>query len=189
MQAPWPPRPVRTLALAAALAFLACHARSLDDAQLRVVQVAGVRLDPATAAPLVELVESGGARRTLAIWVGEFEADSIARAIQHQPAPRPNPHDLWKTLLDGIDGRVRRTVVTDLRAGTYFAVIEVDVRGRTLSVDARPSDAIAIALRSGAPVLVRESLFDAAERPDDGRAVEIDFRAQDPRENPGRAPL
>ena len=84
-----------------------------------------MRIDPVTSSPLVELVEEGAPGRTLTIWVGDFEAESIARAIQHQPSPRPNPHDLVKSVLDQIHGRVRRTIVTELREGTYYAVIEL----------------------------------------------------------------
>jgi uncharacterized protein len=161
---------------AAALAFaLACARHEVDDASLRNVRVAGVRIDPATSSPEVELIEDGGQQRTLTIWIGEFEADSIARAIEHQTAPRPNSHDLLKNLVDTLHGRVQRTVVTDLRAGTYFAVIDFELRGSTISVDARPSDAIAIALRAGAPVLVRDSLFRAGEIPEDEHALEVEW--------------
>jgi bifunctional DNase/RNase len=176
------------LAFLAALA-LACSRHGSSEPQLCGVHVAGVRIDPGTSSPIVDLVEDGGDQRSLSIAVGEFEADSIARAIEHEPVVRPNPHDLLKAVLDTIDGHVRRTVVTDLREGTYFAVIEVELRGRTVSVDARPSDAIALALRAGAPVLVRDSLLGAAELPDDGHALEIDFRAQHRHERPVGAPL
>ncbi|HXZ85543.1 MAG TPA: bifunctional nuclease family protein [Myxococcota bacterium] len=181
--------PLAKLAVLALALALACGPRPSDEAHLRSVRVAGVRIDPGTSNPIVDLVEDGGAERSLSIAIGEFEAESIARAIEHQPAPRPNPHDLLKTLIDTIDGHVRRTVVTDLREGTYFAVIDVELRGRTISVDARPSDAIAIALRAGAPVLVRDWLLDAAGEPEDGNSLEIDFRAQPRRERRGASPL
>ena len=178
------------VSFAGALAFaLACGQRDADEEPLRSVHVAGVRIDPRTSTPLVELVEDGARARTLAIWVGEFEADSIERAIDHAPIVRPNPHDLLKTVLDQVQGRVRRTVVTALRAGTYYAVIDLELRGRVLSVDARPSDAIAIALRAGAPVLVRDSLFREAEIPDDEGALEIDWSTQNDSECPVSAPL
>jgi hypothetical protein len=114
------------LRVACAIALLAaCGQSRSDEEHLRSVQVAGVRIDPVTSSPLVELVEEGAPGRTLTIWVGDFEAESIARAIQHQPSPRPNPHDLVKSVLDQIHGRVRRTIVTELREGTYYAVIEL----------------------------------------------------------------
>lgn len=175
---------------ACALALLAaCGPPGPAEEQLRSVHVAGVRIDPVTSSPLVELVEEGERGRTLAIWVGAFEAESIERAIEHQPSPRPNPHDLLKRVLDEIHGRVRRTVVTELREGTYYAVIELELRGRSLAIDARPSDAIAVALRAGAPVLVRDSLFRDVEIPDDEHALEIHFRTQNEREYPASAPL
>ena len=169
--------------------LLGCGPPSSGDAHLRSVHVAAVRIDPATSAPLVELVEEGNPGRTLAIWVDEFEAESIERAIEHQPSARPNPHDLLKSLLDQIHGHVRRTVVTELRAGTYYAVIELELRGRSLAIDARPSDAIAVALRADAPVLVRDSLFQDVEIPDDEHALEIDWSTQNESETPARAPL
>jgi len=184
LRAPLP----RIAALLAALA-LACSRRDAAEPQLCSVHVAGVRVDPGTSSPIVDLVEDGGDQRSLSIAVGEFEADSIARAIEHQPVVRPNPHDLLKAVLDTIHGHVRRTVVTDLRDGTYFAVIDVELHGRTVSVDARPSDAIAIALRAGAPVLVRDSLLRAPEEPEDARALEILFRAQRRHERRGVARL
>ncbi len=165
-----------SLALLIPLA-LAC-APSSADPDLRSVHVAGVEVDPRTSTPFVELVEDGADGRVLRIWVGEFEARSIASAIDREPVLRPNPHDLVKDLLLRVDGRVRRTLVTELRDGTYYAVIEVDLNGRELRIDARPSDAIAVALRTGAPVLVRESLLEPEiPIPDDENALEIDAPA------------
>lgn len=178
------------LHVSCALALLsACGPVGSADDHLSSVHVAGVRIDPVTASPLVELVEEGEPRRTLALWVGAFEAESIERAIEHQPSARPNPHDLLKSLLDQIHGHVRRSVVTELREGTYYAVIELELRGRNLAIDARPSDAIAVALRAGAPVLVRDSLFRDAEIPDDEHALEIDWSTQHERECSVSAPL
>jgi uncharacterized protein len=188
-----PPAVVPWLAGALALALVlvlgsGCSRNSEDD-HLAPVQVAGVRLDPETSSPVVELVENGPRGRSLGIWVGDFEAESIARAIEHQPSPRPNPHDLVLSVLAGIHGHVKRSLVTELREGTYYAVIEVELRGRSLRVDARPSDAIALALRAGAPLLVRDSLFREREIPDDGDAIEIDWRQQPRSECRDSAPL
>lgn len=170
------PTPLCIALLTAALAW-GCGASDTDADELRSVHVADVHLDPRTSSPVVELLEDGGRGRSLSIWVGEFEAESIARAMDNQPSPRPNPHDLLKNVLDRIHGHVRRTLVNELREGTFFAVIEVELRGRTLSLDARPSDAIAVALRARAPLFVRDSLFAPADEiPDDENAVEIDFR-------------
>lgn len=171
-RAPWV-----ALAVAATVLF-GCGAPRGGDADLRAVHVADVRVDPKTESPVVDLLEDGENGRGLSIWVGEFEAESIARAMDRQPSPRPNPHDLVKAVVERMHGHVVRTLVTDLREGTYFAVIELELRGRTVSLDARPSDAIAIALRAGAPLFVRESLFAPASLvPDDENAVEIQLRA------------
>jgi bifunctional DNase/RNase len=160
-----------TLLLAAA--WLGCAAESSQDA-LRPVHVAGVRVDPRTASPVVDLVEDGDGGRALPIWIGEYEAQSIANALEREPAPRPNPHDLFANTIAKLEGRVLRTLVNELRDRTYYAVIELDVRGRTLEIDARPSDAIAVALRTGAPVLVRDSLLARAiEIPEDENALDI----------------
>ncbi len=167
----------RFVPLLATLFALGCGAADdPDQSELIGVHVADVRMDPRTASPVVELLEDGANGRSLSIWVGEFEAESITRAMEHEPSARPNPHDLFKNVLDRIHGHVRRTTVTELHEGTYFAVIELELRGRTVSLDARPSDAIAVALRADAPLFVRDSLFEPADQiPDDENAVEINF--------------
>ncbi len=173
--------PLPTLILCALVVF-ACERVSSEDS-LRVVHVEGVALDPRTESPVLSLVEDGEGGRSLRIWIGEFEAGSIARALGREPIVRPNSHDLLKDLLERLEGRVRRTLVTELREGTFYAAIEVESHGRSLVIDARPSDAIAVALRTGAPVLVSESLLEIAiPIPDDESALEIELRAR-PRES------
>jgi len=165
---------------------LACGARDAEE-ELRAVRVEGVRVDPRTETPVLHLIEDGENGRRLRIWIGEFEARSIAAALEHEPIVRPNSHDLLKTMLERLDGQVRRILVTELRDSTFYALIEVELRGRALRIDARPSDAIAVALRTGAPVLVAESLFASSlEIPDDEGALEIDMRNanSDSRERP-----
>ena len=150
--------------------------RSEPEENLRAVRVEGVRLDPRTDSPVLSLVEDGDAERRLRIWIGEFEARSIAQALEREPIVRPNSHDLLKNVLQELEGQVRRIVVTELRDGTFYARIEVELHGRSLAIDARPSDAIAVALRAGVPVLVAESLFTAPiEIPSDDSALEIDL--------------
>ncbi len=164
---------IRRSLIVFALALAACGREAPED-ELRPVRVVGVRLDPRTASPVVDLVEEGDSGRSLPIWIGEYEAQSIANAISREPALRPNPHDLVASLIEKLQSRVRRTLVNELRDRTYYAVIEIDVNGRTLAIDARPSDAIAVALRTGAPVLVRESLLErSVEIPEDEGALEI----------------
>lgn len=121
------------------------------------VRVASIAVD-ASGAPVVLLEDHRGAR-SLPIWIGVAEADSIAAELEHRRPPRPNTHDLARRLIDDLGGSLERVVVTDLREGTYYAVLFVSSAGRSVEVDARPSDAIALALRCGAPLFVRETLF------------------------------
>jgi bifunctional DNase/RNase len=130
-----------------------------------------VALDRASGAPVVVLEESGG-DRSLPIWIGIAEAQSIASEMENHKPPRPNTHDLAKRLIDRLEGALQRVVVTDLRDGTYYAVLILAVNGEVIEVDARPSDAIAIALRCGAPVFVREMLFEEASRSSPGEGEE-----------------
>lgn len=157
-----------------ALALVAaCGAPEPETAPDVVVKVASIAVDP-SGAPVVILEETGGGR-ALPIWIGVAEARSIASEIERQRPPRPNSHDLAKRMIEGLDGVVERVVVTELRDGTYYALILLAARGQRIEIDARPSDAIALALRFDAPLLVREALFDdvgrALQPPVEGRAL------------------
>lgn len=138
------------------------------------VRVGGVGLDPRTDSPVILLHERDG-DRTLPIWIGTPEARSIAIELEKLELPRPNTHDLAKRLLSSLDARLDRMIVTELQGGTYFAVMVLRSGDRTLEVDARPSDAIAIALRMGAPLYVREGLFEPGEHVEesDGESEEL----------------
>jgi bifunctional DNase/RNase len=109
--------------------------------------------------PVVVLEEEGGTR-WLPIWIGTAEARSIALEMEARSSPRPNAHDLARSLIRGLDASVARVVVTELRDGTYYAILGIALGDRVVEIDARPSDAIAIGLRDGAPIFVREGLFD-----------------------------
>ncbi len=135
-----------------------------DPADVRV-RVSYVGVDPRAGAPIVMLEEENGGGRLLPIWIGFAEARSIASEIEHRRSPRPNTHDLAKQVLVQLESRVERVVVTELREGTYYAVLMLNRNGRRLELDARPSDAIALALRFEAPVFVRASLFEAEPLP------------------------
>ena len=148
------------LALAAALA---CSSTDRDSGHDVAVRVERVGLD-ANDLPVVLLEERGG-DRWLAIWIGSAEAQSIAMSIEEITSPRPNTHDLARSVIDGLHGEVERAVVTDLRDGTYYATLSLRADGRRVEIDARPSDAIAIALRTHAPIFVRDHLFEHAENP------------------------
>ena len=144
-------------------ALLGCGPRA-NEAPLDVaVEVDSVALDRASGSPVVILAEVSG-RRALPIWIGIAEAHSIAAEMEHRRPPRPNTHDLAKRLVDRLDGAVQRVVVTELHDGTFYAVLFLAAHGQIFEIDARPSDAIALALRFGAPLFVRESLFDEAAR-------------------------
>lgn len=145
-------------ALTVALA-LSCNARGPAPPDVGV-EVARVAFDPLSKTPVIVLEESNGPRR-LFIWIGIAEARSIAQRLEAIDLPRPNSHDLAQRLVEGLEGDVERVTVTELRDSTYYAVIALHRDGRRVEIDARPSDAIALALRAAAPVFVREALFDA----------------------------
>jgi bifunctional DNase/RNase len=156
---------VRPAACAAALAaafVFACGDDRGPGPRDVLAKVRGVSLDPRSGSPVVILDEAEGSR-WLPIWIGFPEARSIANEMEHVTPPRPNTHDLTKSLLTELDGRIERVAISELREGTYYAVVFLRSRGRLRQVDSRPSDAIALALRMGAPVFVETSLFDGEE--------------------------
>ncbi len=144
---------------------LACSPGDGTSAHDVPVRVERVGVD-ARDMPVLLLEERGGSR-WLPIWIGSAEAHSIATVIEALASPRPNSHDLARSVIDGLRGEVVRVVVTDLRAGTYYATLTLRSGSRRVEIDARPSDAVAIALRTGAPIFVRDRLFDHADRPFD----------------------
>jgi bifunctional DNase/RNase len=122
-------------------------------------------VDPITNMPIVILKDKLG-ERVLSIWVGIFEANAIALQIENVSTPRPMTHDLLRNIIADLDGSVDRVVVSDLKDNTFFAIIHLTVRGERIAVDARPSDAIALALRTRSPILVEESVIDNAKTVD-----------------------
>jgi uncharacterized protein len=138
------------------------------------VEVAGMGIDLATGSPVVRLVEAGGGKtaRELPIWIGPFEAQAIAIEMQGVAAPRPMTHDLMKQLVERLGGRLEEVVIGDLQGSTFFATLHLaGPGGRDMSVDARPSDAIALALRLHGPILVSEELFQKAAQTTPGPAA------------------
>ncbi len=111
------------------------------------MSIKGLMVDPMAGTPIVILKDKQG-ERVLPIWVGVPEANAIALQIENVSTPRPMTHDLLRNIITDLEGRVDRVVVSDLRDNTYFAVIHLTVRGERVAVDARPSDAIALALRT-----------------------------------------
>ena len=124
--------------------------------------IKGLMVDPITNTPIVILKDKEG-DRVLPIWVGVFEANAIALQIENVSTPRPMTHDLLRNIITDLDGRVDRVVVSDLKDNTFFALIHLTVKGEGIAIDARPSDAIALALRTRAPILVEESVIDNAK--------------------------
>jgi len=129
--------------------------------------IKGLMVDPITNTPIVILKDKDG-DRVLPIWVGVFEANAIALQIENVATPRPMTHDLLRNIITDLDGQVDRIVVSDLKDNTFFALIHLTVKGEGVAVDARPSDAIALALRTRAPILVEESVIDNAKTVDFG---------------------
>jgi bifunctional DNase/RNase len=127
--------------------------------------IKGLMVDPITNMPIVILKDKDG-ERVLPIWVGIFEANAIALQIENIATPRPMTHDLLRNIITDLDGQVDRVVVSDLKDNTFFAIIHLTVKGEAVVVDARPSDAIALALRTRAPILVDEKVIDHAKTVD-----------------------
>ena len=127
--------------------------------------IKGLMVDPITNMTIVILKDKEG-ERVLPIWVGIFEANAIALQIENIATPRPMTHDLLRNIITDLEGRVDRVVVTDLKENTFYAIVHLTVRGERIAVDARPSDAIALALRTRAPILVEETVIENAKTVD-----------------------
>jgi bifunctional DNase/RNase len=115
--------------------------------------IRGLMLDPVTQMPIVILKDVAG-DTVLPIWVGVYEANAIALEMEKVSTPRPMTHDLIKNVLVGLETQVHKVVVTELREDTFYAVIWLDHGGEVVSVDSRPSDALALALRVDCPIFV-----------------------------------
>ena len=120
--------------------------------------VSGLAIDERTHTPVVLLKEKGGTR-LLPIWIGPSEASSIAIELTGRKFQRPLTHDLLKTVIEGLEARVPKIAIVDLRDKTYYARVFLERNTELLTIDARPSDCIALALRTGSPIFVREDLL------------------------------
>ncbi len=125
------------------------------------MKIRGLMMDPVTSMPIV-ILKDGGAN-VLPIWVGVYEANAIALEIEKVSTPRPMTHDLIRNLLVGFGAGIRKVVVNELKDDTFFAVIWVERDGQLMSVDSRPSDALALALRLDCPIYVDESVLKSAK--------------------------
>ena len=122
------------------------------------MKIRGLMMDPVTNMPIVILKDVNGAT-VLPIWVGVYEANAIALEIEKVSTPRPMTHDLIKNVLTGLDAAVHKVVVTELKDDTFYAVIWLEKEGRVISVDSRPSDALALALRVDCPIFVDDEVL------------------------------
>ena len=126
-------------------------------------EVTAVVLDPSTQQPVV-LLQGKRDRRPLVMAIGHFEANGIAIALQGVTPPRPLTHDLFLNVLGDLRASLKRIVVTDLRDDVFYAQLHLETAGTRLTIDSRPSDAIALALRARVPILVEDRVFEKADR-------------------------
>ena len=152
------------------------------------MKIRGLMMDPVTNMPIV-ILKDIGSDTVLPIWVGVYEANAIALEIEKVTTPRPMTHDLIKNVLVGLESQVRKVVVTELRDDTFFAVIWVERDGRIISIDSRPSDALALALRVDCPIFVEDDVLKSSKvaasnserlTPDDLRKMLEDLNDEDP---------
>jgi len=130
---------------------------------LKPVTISSLNMDPVTNSPIVILKEIEG-EQTLPIWIGLLEATAIASEIEGVTFSRPMTHDLLKNILDKTDTKVKRIEICDLKDNTYYAIIHVTSKGKALSIDSRPSDALAIALRTRAPIFVSDEVLEKSKQ-------------------------
>jgi hypothetical protein len=127
------------------------------------MKIRGLMMDPVTNMPIV-LLKENDSEAVLPIWVGVYEANAIALEIEKVSTPRPMTHDLLRNLLVGLEATVSKVVVTELRDDTFYAVIWLDRGGEIISVDSRPSDALALALRMDCPIFVEEEVLKSSKQ-------------------------
>jgi hypothetical protein len=126
------------------------------------MKVRGLALDPVSNMPII-ILRDEDEKRSLPIWVGIFEANAIALELEKITTPRPMTHDLIKNILESVEAKVEKIVVNDLRDNTFFAMIHLRLGEEEITVDSRPSDAIALALRVGASIFVDEDVVRRAK--------------------------
>jgi hypothetical protein len=124
--------------------------------------IRGLMVDPITNMPIIILRDKDG-QRVLPIWVGVYEANAIALQMENVSTPRPMTHDLLKNVILDLRASIDKIVVSDLKENTFYALIHLTVNGEGMAIDARPSDAIALALRARAPIFVEDRVIDNAK--------------------------
>jgi bifunctional DNase/RNase len=123
--------------------------------------IKGLMMDPVTNMPILVLRDEAG-ERTLPIWIGMFEAHAVALQLENSGSSRPMTHDLLRHVIEALGGQVTSVHITDVQEGTFYALVSLMVQGEVVAVDARPSDALALALRTRAPVYVAEHVLSDA---------------------------
>ena len=129
------------------------------------MKVEGLTLDPLTNMPII-ILKDLLSDKALPIWVGYFEANAIALEIEKINTPRPMTHDLLGSMISSLHAKVKHVLINDLKDNTFFAVISVIQNGSDMTIDSRPSDAIALALRTKSPIFVEEKVIEAAKKLD-----------------------
>ncbi len=139
------------------------------------MRIRGLLMDPVNNTPIV-ILKDANSDTVLPIWVGAYEANAIALEIEKVSTPRPMTHDLIKNVLSGLDAHVHKVVVTELKDDTFYAVIWMEREGRVISVDSRPSDALALALRVDCPIFVDEEVLKTSKKATTEQASGEDLR-------------
>ena len=135
------------------------------------MKVEGLTLDPLTNMPII-ILKDLLSDKALPIWVGYFEANAIALEIEKINTPRPMTHDLLRSMISSLHAKVKHVLINDLQDNTFFAVISIIHNGSDMTIDSRPSDAIALALRTKSPIFVEDKVIEAAKKldlPDPGK--------------------
>ncbi len=137
------------------------------------MKIRGLMIDPVSQMPIIILKNSDGSS-VLPIWVGIFEANAIAMQLEAIVSPRPQTHDLLKNVILGLKAQVQRVVITDLKDNTFFAQIHLLRNGEAMTIDARPSDAMALALRTASPIFVEPEVLSKSESSTEGDSEETE---------------
>ena len=147
------------------------------------MELVGVRVEMPSSSPIALLREVGGSQRVLPIFIGAPEATAIAFALEEVVTPRPMTHDLMRSVLEDLGVSLQRILVTDLREGVFYAELELNASDGVHTISSRPSDAIALAARTGSPIYAAESVLDeasyveeAGEDPPEAEAVVEQFK-------------
>ena len=141
-------------------------ARAAEPKGLHEMEVLGVATDQESGQPTILLRGKQG-KQELTLFIGPFEAQSIAVPLQQMKPPRPLTHDLALSFLSTFHSRLRRVIISDLRDNTYYATLYLEADGKELTLDSRPSDAIALALRAGVPIYANDKALVGGARPSD----------------------